>query len=166
MSDDSVVRATWRALLVPRRLIPILSMCAALVAAQRGFGADAAGVALAVLMCVVFVTLAPVAYRVLFPEGLDFSHGAVRVVLYGAIGIGAVLTVGVAVPRIFDLAPSFLTARAALLVSVAMFLVGGWGLGRDIGLEQRVERLRAQAEHAQLLALRAHLNSFSVIVDH
>lgn len=156
--EGSVVRATWKALLVPRRLIPVLLMCAALIAAQKAFGADAAGVALAALMCVVFVGLAPVAYRVLFPEGLDLSHGAVRLVLYAAIGAGAVLTVGVAVPRIFELAPSFLTARAALLVSVAMFLVGGWGLGRDIGHEQRVEQFRQQAEHAQLLALRAHLD--------
>jgi hypothetical protein len=156
--EGSVVRATWKALLVPRRLIPILLMCAALITAQKAFGADAAGVALAALMCVVFVGLAPVAYRVLFPEGLDLSHGAVRLVLYAAIGAGAVLSVGVAVPKVFDLAPSFLSARAALLVSVAMFLVGGWGLGRDIGQEQRLEQFRQQAEHAQLLALRAHLD--------
>lgn len=153
-----MVRATWKALLVPRRLIPILLMCSALIAAQKAFGADTAGVALAVLMCVIFVGMAPVAYRVLFPEGLDLSHGAVRLVLYAAIGSGAVLTVGVALPRLLDLAPSFLSNRAALLVSVAMFLVGGWGLGRDIGHEQRLEALRRQAEHAQLLALRAHLD--------
>jgi LytS/YehU family sensor histidine kinase len=37
-------------------------------------------------------------------------------------------------------------------------LGGGWGLGRDIGFEQRVARLQQEAERAQLLALKAHLD--------
>ena len=39
-----------------------------------------------------------------------------------------------------------------------MRLGGGWGLGRDIGFEQRVARLQQEAERAQLLALKAHLD--------
>jgi len=48
---------------------------------------------------------------------------------------------------------------------MAMFWVGGWGLGRDIDLEEslhseraRAEQLEREAERAQLLALRSHLD--------
>src|SRR3954468_6821362 len=80
---NSVVRATLLALLQPRRLLPILVVCAPLVAAQSRFSRDALAIPLALLMCVAFVAIAPVSYRVLFPEGLDLSHGAIRLVLYG-----------------------------------------------------------------------------------
>ena len=72
--QNSVVRATLLALLTPRRLIPILVVCAPLVAAQGRFSAEPLGVPLAILMCLAFVAIAPVSYRVLFPEGLDLSH--------------------------------------------------------------------------------------------
>jgi len=153
----SIVRATWLALLHPRRLLPILAVCAPLVAAQARWSRDRFAVPLAVLMCLAFVSVAPVAYRVLFPDGLDFSHGAVRVVLYVLTGFGVVLSVGAGVPKVLGMGYTFLTERTSLAVSVAMFLVGGWGLGRDVGFEQRLARLKAEAERAQLLALRAHL---------
>ena len=38
-----------------------------------------------------FVVVAPVSWRVLFPERLDLRHGGVRLMLYGAIGAGVVL---------------------------------------------------------------------------
>ena len=60
---------------------------------------------------------------------------------------------------------SLFTARISLAICLALFLVGGWGLGRDIGFEHRLERERAradalarEAERAQLLALRAQLD--------
>ena len=50
-------------------------------------------------------------------------------------------------------------------MSLALFLVGGFGLGRDIWFEDRLARAEAravalarEAERAQLLALRAHLD--------
>ncbi len=156
--QNSVVRATLLALLTPRRLIPIVGVCAPLVAAQARFSRDPLGVPLAILMCAAFVAIAPVSYRVLFPEGLDLSHGAIRLILYGAIGAGVVLSIGVAVPRFFGMGATFLTDRSSLAVSIAMFLVGGWGLGRDIGFEARFLRMAKEAERAQLLALRAHLD--------
>lgn len=59
----------------------------------------------------------------------------------------------------------FLTLPLNLAISVTLFLVGGWGLGRDIGFEVSLSRERAraaglarEAERAQLLALRAHLD--------
>ena len=153
--QTSIVRATWRALLQPRRLLPILAVCAPLVIAQAGWSRDGFATPLAIAMCVAFVTLGPVSYRVLFPDGLDLSHGAVRLVLYALIGAGVMLSLGVGVPRFLHMNGTFLTERTSLAVTIAMFLVGGWGLGRDIGFEQRVERLQVEAERAQLLALRS-----------
>ncbi|MBL8957195.1 MAG: histidine kinase, partial [Myxococcaceae bacterium] len=86
------------------------------------------------------------------------SHGAVRLVMYATVGAGVVLTVLVAIPRVLDIGPNFLGDRTSLAVSIGLFLVGGWGLGRDIAYEQRVETLTRVAEEAQLLALRAHFD--------
>ncbi|MHB8874045.1 MAG: sensor histidine kinase [Myxococcaceae bacterium] len=164
-SDASIVRSTTRALLEPRRLVPILVVCAPLVGAQASFSRDPLAIPLGVAMCGMFVLIAPVSYRVLFPDGLDFRHGAIRVLLYATIGAGVVLSVGAAVPKILDMGATFLTARSSLAVCTAMFLVGGWGLGRDIGFEETLARAKAraavlerEAELAQLLALRAHLD--------
>ena len=156
--ENSVVRATLLALLTPRRLIPILVVCAPLVAAQSRFSSDPLAIPIAVAMCLAFVAIAPVSYRVLFPEGLEFSHGAIRLGLYGAVGTGVVLSLGIAVPKLWHIGSTFLTDRNSLAVSVALFLVGGWGLGRDIGFEARLSRMAKEAERAQLLALRAHLD--------
>jgi len=60
---------------------------------------------------------------------------------------------------------TFLTSTVSVGVSMALFMVGGWGLARDIDLESRLERERAraqafarEAEGAQLLAIRANLD--------
>jgi hypothetical protein len=156
--DTSIVRATWLALLAPRRLIPILVVCIPLVFTQAAFSREPLATPLGIVMCLAFVALAPVSYRVLFPDGLDLSHGAVRLVLYALVGAGVVLSLGVGVPKLLQMRGTFLTDRPSLAVIIAMFLVGGWGLGRDVGFEQRVKRLQAEAERAQLLALRAHLD--------
>src|SRR4051794_25729350 len=86
--EGSIVRATWRALLHPRRLLPILAVCAPLLLAQSRWSLDSHGVLLGALFCLSFIFIAPVSYRVLFPDGLDFSHGAVRLVLYALVGAG------------------------------------------------------------------------------
>ena len=156
--SGSIVRATWLALLTPRRLVPILGVGLPLCYAQAYYSRDPLATALGVLMCLTFVALAPVSYRVLFPDGLDLSHGAVRVIIYATVGAGVVLSVLVALPRVLDMGPTFLGDRTSLAVSIGLFLVGGWGLGRDIGYEQRVEKLTRAAEEAQLLALRAHFD--------
>lgn len=156
--STSIVRATWLALLAPKRLVPILVVCVPLVLTQAAFSREPLATPLGIVMCLAFVALAPVSYRVLFPDGLDLSHGAVRVVLYSLVGAGIVLSLGVGVPKLLHLRPTFLTDRSSLAVIIAMFLVGGWGLGRDVGFEQRLTRLQAEAERAQLLSLRAHLD--------
>ncbi|CAN5427213.1 hypothetical protein BH09MYX1_BH09MYX1_34440 [soil metagenome] len=163
--EDSIVRRTWLALLVPRRLLPILAVCLPLVYAERSYSRHPDAVYIGIGLCLTFVLVAPLSYRVLFPEGLDLGHGAIRLILYAIIGAGAVLTAGLYIPRSFGIDHTFLTARSSLAIDIALFLVGGWGLGRDIGLEdslmrerRRAEGLSRAAEQAQLLALKAHLD--------
>ncbi len=163
--EGSIVRSTLRALVVPRRLLPIVFVCVPLVMLQWRMSREPLAAPLGVAMCVSFVLVAPLSFRVLFPEGLDFTHGAVRVLLYGAIGVGVVLSVGKVGPDLLGMAPTFLTVRSSLLVCCTLFLVGGWGLGRDIFFEasltrerQRGDELAREAEHAQLLAIRSHLD--------
>ncbi|GHG68652.1 histidine kinase [Comamonas sp. JC664] len=165
ISEGSIVRATLRALVEPRRLLPILVVSVALIAAQVRFSDPPSAFALGLLMCLLFVAVAPVSYRVLFPEGLDLSHGGIRLLLYATVGSGVVLTSGFVVPKLLNLGPTFLTQPTNLAVCGALFLVGGWGLGRDIGFEESLTRERAraarfalEAEQAQLLALRSHLD--------
>lgn len=160
-----IVRDTLQALVLPRRLVPILLVCAPLVAAQGSFSRDPLAVPLAVLTCVAFVFLGPLSWRVLLADDRTPGQDAVRLLLYAGVGAGVVLTLGLVVPKLFGMGATFLTTRASLAVSGALFLAGGWGLGRDIGLEASLakERARAaalarEAEQAQLLALRAHLD--------
>lgn len=163
--EPSIIRATLRALLKTRRLVALVLVSGALIAAQANFSSDPLAVPLGLVMCSLFVVVAPVSWRVLFPDGLDLRHGGVRLLLYGAIGAGVVLTVGVVFPRIFGVERTLLTAPSSVVVCLALFLVGGWGLGRDIWLERSLERSEAragvlarEAESAQLLALRSHLD--------
>jgi two-component system sensor histidine kinase AlgZ len=95
-------------------------------------------------------------------EGLAFLG---RAGLYALAGSAIVLLLGLALPALLGMGKTFLTGRASLVITGALFVVGGWGLGRDIGLESSLARERArvatlarEAEQAQLLALRAHLD--------
>ncbi|MBJ6761132.1 histidine kinase [Myxococcaceae bacterium JPH2] len=164
-AEASIVRATWRALVTPRRLLPIVLVSLPLMFAQVHYSAERQAVWLALLLCLLFVAVAPVSYRVLFPEGLDLSHGGIRLALYATVGAGVVLVSGFVLPQWLGMGPTFLTEPASLMVCGALFLVGGWGLGRDIGFEETLARERArgarlalEAEQAQLLALRSHLD--------
>jgi hypothetical protein len=165
MTEASIVRATLLALMSPKRLLPILLVSVPLVVAQAHFSRETLAVPLGVLMVLLFVAVAPVSFRVLFPEGLDFSHGGIRLLLYGTVGTGVVLVAGHVLPKLAGMRPTFLTQPINLAICIALFLVGGWGLGRDIGFEQSLARERArsarlalEAEQAQLLALRSHLD--------
>ena len=154
-----------RALLEPRRLLPILTVCAPMILLQWRYSRDGLGGPLGAAMCLTFVLVAPLSWRVLFPEGIDLGHGAIRLFLYAAIGAGVVLVLGKVVPDELQMHPTLFTARSSLPVCCALFLVGGWGLGRDIGMEaslvrerRRADVLAREAEHAQLLAIRSHLD--------
>jgi hypothetical protein len=161
----SIVRSTLRALLEPRRLLPVLVVSAPLIMLQGRTSQDPLAAPLGAFLCLAFLVVAPVSWRILFPDGLELEHGAARLLLYVASGVGVMLAIGKVVPDLLDMRPTLLTVRSGLVVGTALFLVGGWGLGRDIGMEStlRAERRRADAlvqaaEHAQLLAIRSHLD--------
>ena len=166
--EGALVLETLRGLLAPRRLIPIVLVCVPLLVAQENLTRPTLAhpaIWLGAAMCVAFVLLAPVSYRVLFPEGMHGLGSVVRVALYTAIGAGAILTIGAVVPKLFGIGVTFMTARVSLAICLALFWVGGWGLGRDIGFEhslarahERGEALAREAQNAQLLALRAQLD--------
>jgi two-component system, LytTR family, sensor histidine kinase AlgZ len=154
-----------RGLVAPRRLIPIVLVCGPMLYAQGHLSRPNAALALGIALCLAFVFVAPVSWRLLLPEGVLGPGAWIRLFLYTAIGAGVVLTLGVAVPKLFGIGVTFLTARISLAICLALFLVGGWGLGRDIGFEHRLEHeharadaLAREAERAQLLALRAQLD--------
>jgi len=164
-TEPSIIRSTLRALLQPRRLIPIVLVSASLVAAQANYSYDPLAIPLGIAMCVAFVIVAPVSWRVLFPDRIDFGHGGIRLLLYGAIGAGVVWSISIVAPRALGMGPTLLTAPSGAVVSLALFLVGGLGLGRDIWLESSLARAEArasamarEADRAQLLALRSHLD--------
>lgn len=167
--DRSLLRSTLRALVQPRRLLPIVLLGAVLVIAQDRFSRDPGAAPLGALMCLVFLLVAPVSWRALFPPTLDapptFAAPFGRLLVYGLTGAGTVLLVGWALPQRLGIGPTFMTSDVSLLVSVALYWVGGYGLGRHIDLESslalergRVRQLAAEAERAQLLALRSHLD--------
>src|SRR5580765_6136720 len=154
----TIARSTWTALLAPKRLVPILGVTVPLLWAQRvySWSPDALWVGLA--LCLAFVLVAPVSYRVLFDGKLDMAQGVLRVMVFAAIGAIVVLAFGVWLPRLFGVESTFMTARGTLAIDGALFLAGGGGLGRDVGLEERVEDLAREAERAQLLAIKANLD--------
>jgi LytS/YehU family sensor histidine kinase len=93
------------------------------------------------------------------------ASSAIRVLVYAAVGATVVLGIGRAIPDMVGAGETFLTTNPSLAVCVALFWVGGWGLARDIELEENLRRERArgealsrEADHAQLLALRSHLD--------
>ena len=158
-------RETLAALLAPRRFFPISLVCVPLIVAQNHFSAghwDAT--ALAILMCVFFIAVAPWSWRALFPPGKPHSFLPFRIFAYGLLG-GAPAFLGFGLPELTGMAASFLTGTVNLLVAATLFWVGGWGLARDIELEKEIETqiargdaLAREAERAQLLAVRAHLD--------
>lgn len=163
--SPGVVEETLRALVQPKRLVPIAVVAAPLLVAQQQLSRPPEAFLIGLGLCLAFVFVAPLSWRVLFPEGATGPALAARLLLYAAIGCGVILSLGVALPRLLDIGPTFLTLRSSLAVTLALFLVGGWGLARDVSFEHRLERERArsealarEAERAQLLALRAQLD--------
>jgi hypothetical protein len=159
------VRKTLRALCTPRRLVPIALVAVSLLIAQAAYSDEPLALPLALSMCLAFLAVAPVSYRVLFEDEARWPRRLVLAALYGSIGVGVVSGLGLMLPRWLGMNRTLLTTPSNLVVCVALFLVGGWGLGRDIGLEDRLrreadraDRMARRVEDAQLLALRSHLD--------
>jgi hypothetical protein len=159
------VRTTLRALLAPRRLVPMLVVAVALLAAQGEYSEEPLAVPLGILMCVAFLCIAPVSWRILFDEPMAWPRAAAVTAIYGAIGVGVISTLGMVLPKWLGMSPTLMTTPSNLMVCVALFVVGGWGLGRDVGLEDRLrheaaraDRMERRVEATQLLAIRSHLD--------
>jgi two-component system sensor histidine kinase AlgZ len=161
-----VLRSTVRGLLAPRRAIPIALVIVPLTIIQDAYSRDPFAVPLALLLCGSFLLVGPSLWRALFPiDRPGAGPWLARVALYAAVGATLVLGIGRVIPDLVGAGRTFLTTTPSLAVSVALFWVGGWGLARDIELEEHLSRERAraealarEAEHAQLLALRSHLD--------
>lgn len=154
---------TLRALAAPARLVPLLSVVVLLLIEQGRWSRDRGAVPLGALLCVAFVAVAPAAWRWLAPTGSP--NRPLGVALYGALGASTVGLVGRVLPDALGMGPTFMTEAGGLPVVAALFVVGGWGLGRDIdrekGLESALKRaaaLEREAERAQLLAIKSHLD--------
>ncbi len=164
---EGVLRSTLKALAAPRRAIPIAVVVTPLLIIQDAYSADAAAVPLALAMCGAFLLVAPALWRKLFPMGGASSDTplAARAALYALAGLTLVVGIGRGLPLVIGGRATFLTTFPSLVVCVALFWVGGWGLARDIDLEAHLAEQRArnealawEAEHAQILALKSHLD--------
>lgn len=105
--------------------------------------------------------------RWLMAASIGLLMFAILVGIYGGLG------------HTLDLRTDYLlTHPRQLVVSTLLFLVGGWGLARDVQLEQRLDRslrthgkLTAELEEARLYAIRADLdphflfNALNAIAD-
>jgi two-component system, LytTR family, sensor histidine kinase AlgZ len=166
IADENVLRTTVRGLLAPRRAIPIALVVVPLTIIQDAYSRDAFAVPIALLMCGSFLLVGPSLWRALFPMDRERTAPAiVRAALYAFVGAALVLGIGKFLPGLVGAGQTFLTTKPSLAVCVALFWVGGWGLARDIDLEEQFRRERArnealqrEAEHAQLLALKSHLD--------
>lgn len=163
---EAVLRSTVRGLLAPRRAIPIALVVVPLTIIQDAYSRDPMAVPLALLLCGSFLLVGPSLWRALFPMDKPAGPSAIlKVFVYAGVGATLVLGIGRALPDLVGAGTTFLTTKPSLAVCVALFWVGGWGLARDIELEEHLQRERARAEalereadHAQLLALRTHLD--------
>ncbi|MFT7578793.1 MAG: two-component system sensor histidine kinase AlgZ [Myxococcota bacterium] len=161
-----LLRETLRALAQPRRALPIGVVAGALLLAQLYFSPTWRAGVVAFAMIVGFVVIAPFTWRALLGRHALVRAGAqARIVIYVVVGLLVVVVLSGVLPMLLDLRNTFLTADGSLLVEPALFWVGGWGLGRDIELEhdlrrseKRAEAFESQAQQAQLLAIRAHLD--------
>jgi two-component system sensor histidine kinase AlgZ len=143
---------TWRALLDPPRLVAIAAVVGPLLYAQAHYNADPwDGVAAGVTLCAAAVLVAPVAWR-----GLSPLRGGLW--LYVLAGLGTVLLAAIGLPRWLGFEDRFLTLPETLPFVLGLWVAAGWGLGRDVAAQQAMAELQRAREHAELLAIRAHLD--------
>lgn len=160
-----VVVSTWQALLLPKRLFPLVVVSAPLLLAQWVFAHSLSAMLSAFVMLFGFMALGPASWRVLMPLDRAVGWVPLRLAAYGALAGVVVSVAGYGVPGVIELGTTFLTAAPSLGVVWGMWCVGGWGLGRDIELEASLTRARARAdalerarEQAELMAIRTWLD--------
>ncbi len=156
---------TWRSV-SQRWLVPILLIGGPILWTQYQLEPENTG-ALQAASAMIGATLffAPLGWRLLFPLGTRLLHHPLRLVIYAAGG--AIVVTTIVLGPIDSTGAWYLvrTADPGLLFVLGIFWVGGYALGREIELEQgldrerqRAEALEQAAERAQLLAVRSHLD--------
>ena len=165
MDEQASIPATWRALAVPRRSVPVLALALALASAEWIATGTPIAVMLDALLFAAFWLVAPAAWRRAAalarrdPGRASIAHAAYLLLCAAVIAtlVGLLWSLGLRGTYVLD------PPASGLLLT--LFAVGGWGLGRDIDLEQgiesaerRAERNALEAERARLLALRAQLD--------
>jgi hypothetical protein len=165
VSHRTVVRQTLRALLEPRRAGPLLLLGVALVIGDTVYSGSYRAGAVATVMALTTAAAAPCGWRLWLEAPASRADRLWGVAAYLALDAGVLLVAGVGLSRVLGVQGEFLTRPTSLLICFALFIVGGWGVGRDISLEGHVARERAradalarEAERAQLLALRSNLD--------
>jgi two-component system sensor histidine kinase AlgZ len=138
--------------------VPLLAVLLALSWAEWWASHSVQALSLDALLFSLFVLLAPASYRALS------AYGTFGTLLYVLAGSAVVLAFGALVGAL-RMQWTYVIDPGSLGVLVVLFLVGGWGLGRDLMLEERAEertlaaeRLALEVERNALLALRAQLD--------
>lgn len=153
---------TWRGLTRPHRLWPITLVSTSLIFTEVWFSRSWMGFVEAVAMVAVFLMLGPFSWRALL--GQQTTWAPQRLLLFGLLSTVLPLLSWLRLQLGFGV-HTFLTTGVNNLVIVSLCWAGAWGLGRDIEMEQglqqakqRAEQLARAAEHAQLMAIRTHLD--------
>lgn len=172
---------TLRALAAPRRAVPLGLVGVSLLATEWLASASPRALLLDAILLAAFCVCAPALWRALFAErqgsaphriapnaghrAASFGASAGTWALYALAAIAIIGGLAVLLPPLLGVRFTYVSEPRSLGVLVVLFLVGGWGLGRDIELEAGVARERARAEqlaidaeHAQIVALRAQLD--------
>lgn len=168
-TPTTLLTSTWAALLAPRRLVPILVIAGPLAVTQAYTGATVLETAFLWLLCVAFVLVGPASWRLLLPPvRLPPTSFIARVGAYAVVGACAVWFFGAALPWLVTRghdSSGLPRLDISGAVTITLWWVGGWGLGRDVESEvglvaerRRSQLLHREAESARLLALKNHLD--------
>ena len=157
---------TLKALFEPRRLVPLAIVAASLLTAEWFASGSSVAVLLDLTLVVAFFLVSPALFRRLSVDrDAPWLPHLGRWLLNVIVAANVVGLITVFLPPLFGIRWTYISEPRSLGVLVALFVVGGWGLGRDIELQEgvtrehaRAERLAVEAEHAQILALRAQLD--------
>ena len=165
-SRMTLVLQTLRALMAWRRAVPLALVAIAMLSAEWVATRTLSALAIDAALLASFCLVGPVSWRALAAQSRTSSLATLGgVVAYLALNALVVGTLGFVIPASLGLPWTYVIEPPSLGVVLVLFSVGGWGLGRDIDLEEgmlaarlRAERLAVEAEHAQLVALRSHLD--------
>lgn len=151
--------STLVALAEPRRALPIALASIALVATDLYATRDVQSVACLVVFIAAFVALVPATWR--------WAHAArrtTRFVVYALLCTALVAALTWLAPALLGF-QSYVAHPPAAPAILALVLIAGFVLGRDIDMSQglhaaeaRNERLTHETEDARMLALRQHLD--------